>query len=341
MFHFFSRWTQPNYVQNIYPYKLETARQISQFGFMGVQLFFIISGFVILQTLEKQSRFSSFLIARFKRIFPSLWISLILIFLIVNYLNQPFLAPIAFSSMIPSLTLVEPVFINYLFGTQFQWVTGVLWSLFVEIQFYILAGTIYFSLRKYAFLIKLFSITLLIEIIKFLIRVFQINADVNLSSIFPLNGYLWWFLAGSGFYKLWSHKSTKFAQFTVIMSFLFNLASLNFTGRNFHFNFTLTFLTILFYSLFCLLVVWPKTLKLFRNSGVVLLGGLSYEFYLIHEAIGVSLLSEFSHIKSFEGNLLFSILALVLTASGLIMLSLMIQKVSHSANARITKISNY
>jgi peptidoglycan/LPS O-acetylase OafA/YrhL len=308
---------------------------------MGVQLFFIISGFVILQTLEKQSRFSSFLLARFKRIFPSLWISLILIFLIGNYLNQSFLATIAYSSMIPSLTLIEPAFINYFFGTQLQWVTGVLWSLFVEIQFYILAGTIYFSLRKQAFLVKLFSITFLVEFIKFLVILFQVDTNAVLESIFPLNRYLWWFLAGSGFYKLWRHESTKFAQFTVTMSLLFNLASLNFTGRNFNFNFSLTFLTILFYSLFCLLVVWPKSLKPFRNSGVVLLGGLSYEFYLIHEAIGVSLLSKLSQIKSLEGNLSISILALFLTILGLIILSRGIQKVSHSATALITNISNH
>lgn len=337
MFHFFSRWTQPNNVQNIYPYKFEIAKQISQFGFMGVQLFFIISGFVILQTLEKQSGFSSFLIARIKRIFPSLWISLVLILLIVNYLNQSVFAPIAYSSMIPSLTLIEPAFINYLFGTQFQWVTGVLWSLFVEIQFYILAGVIFFFLRKKPFLVKLFLIAVFVEIIKLLIIVFQINAELFLKSIFPLNGYLWWFLAGSGFYKLWIHESVKFARFAVMLSLISNLASLNFNGLNFHFNFALTFLTFLFYLLFCLLVVCPKTLKIFRNSGIVLLGGLSYEFYLIHEAIGVSILSEFNRIKILEGHFFLSILALLLTISGLIILSLMIQKVSLSAIVLIIK----
>ena len=55
-FHFFARWTPPRYFQNVYPYDFEVTRQISQFGYLGVQLFFIVSGFVILRSLENQKK---------------------------------------------------------------------------------------------------------------------------------------------------------------------------------------------------------------------------------------------------------------------------------------------
>ena len=121
LFHYFSRWTPPLFNKHLYPYNFELAKEVSKFGYLGVQLFFMISGFVILSSLERQRNLKSFAFARFKRIYPSLWIAIPVIYIICNILNQSFIAPIQHKSLIPSLTLVGPDFVNTLFHTKLNW----------------------------------------------------------------------------------------------------------------------------------------------------------------------------------------------------------------------------
>jgi peptidoglycan/LPS O-acetylase OafA/YrhL len=67
-FHFFARWNPPAYKTYVYPYEFQLASEILQNGYLGVQLFFMVSGFVILKSLENQKNIQSFGKARIKRI---------------------------------------------------------------------------------------------------------------------------------------------------------------------------------------------------------------------------------------------------------------------------------
>ncbi len=58
-------------------------------GHHGVNLFFIISGFVIFMTLEKTSRPMDFVVSRFSRLFPAYWAAIILTFFITHLLGLP------------------------------------------------------------------------------------------------------------------------------------------------------------------------------------------------------------------------------------------------------------
>src|SRR5688500_2704787 len=49
---------------NIYPYGLQYS-PVFQYGYLGVQLFFMISGFVIFMTIEKCRTLKEFLLKRF------------------------------------------------------------------------------------------------------------------------------------------------------------------------------------------------------------------------------------------------------------------------------------
>ena len=49
-------------------------------GHYGVNLFFIISGFVIFMTLEKTARPLDFVVSRFSRLFPAYWAAIFLTF---------------------------------------------------------------------------------------------------------------------------------------------------------------------------------------------------------------------------------------------------------------------
>lgn len=208
-FHFFARWTPPINLQNIYPYKFEIARQISQFGYMGVQLFFMISGFVILRSLEAQTNFLSYAKARTMRIYPSLVLAIPLLYVTCNVLNQKFIAPIPLSSLIPSLTLLAPTFLNQLFSTQFVWTTGVLWSLFIEVQFYVAAGAIFFTLKKCDFLKKLLGFSMFLQFLSIFLSQSNHKYAKIFDALIPLHHYIWWFLAGSTYYKLINSSQSK------------------------------------------------------------------------------------------------------------------------------------
>jgi peptidoglycan/LPS O-acetylase OafA/YrhL len=54
------------------------------FGQYGVELFFIISGFVIFMSLERTKSSLDFIVGRFSRLYPAYWTAVILTFTIVT-----------------------------------------------------------------------------------------------------------------------------------------------------------------------------------------------------------------------------------------------------------------
>src|SRR4051812_29624865 len=51
--------------------------EVTRFGFLGVELFFLISGFVILMSAWAR-RVGDFAVSRFVRLFPAYWVSVLL-----------------------------------------------------------------------------------------------------------------------------------------------------------------------------------------------------------------------------------------------------------------------
>ncbi len=58
-------------------------------GYYGVNLFFIISGFVIFMTLERTKQPMDFVVSRFSRLFPAYWFAIFLTFSITHLLGLP------------------------------------------------------------------------------------------------------------------------------------------------------------------------------------------------------------------------------------------------------------
>jgi peptidoglycan/LPS O-acetylase OafA/YrhL len=112
-------------------------------GPFGVGLFFIISGFVIPFSLGKMSRLQ-FLIGRVFRIWPTYFVGFIAsiaIVLIAAWIDgrpQPF----------PFITILEHSFVM---GREIFWLNpmdGVVWTLEIEVRFYLLAAIIYSALAS-------------------------------------------------------------------------------------------------------------------------------------------------------------------------------------------------
>jgi peptidoglycan/LPS O-acetylase OafA/YrhL len=108
-------------------------------GCFGVQLFFLISGFVILRTLERTSDLKTFAVARFARLYPPFFVCATLT-LIVIALTHWHLANLN----------AKAIAINYTMLAQLIGVKEIdpsYWTLTYEVLFYAGAALIWFRLR--------------------------------------------------------------------------------------------------------------------------------------------------------------------------------------------------
>ena len=108
--------TQPNLLTEIFAY-----------GSMGVPLFFMISGFVILMTAQNRTGIE-FINSRIARLYPSFWIAVLLSSLALTLLAHK---PPSFATIAANLTM-QP----HLFGHPY--IDMVYWTLVVEMKFYAL-----------------------------------------------------------------------------------------------------------------------------------------------------------------------------------------------------------
>lgn len=104
------------------------------YGAFGVQLFFLISGFVILMSAHRAQQPSDFLISRVSRIYPAYWMSLIIALAI----------GVIFEMRDANLTIWEAVANFSMMQRWFQIPNAVevYWTLAVELQFYVLVLTL-------------------------------------------------------------------------------------------------------------------------------------------------------------------------------------------------------
>lgn len=97
-------------------------------GKYGVQLFFLISGFVIFMTLERTRNAMDFVVSRFSRLFPGYWSALAITSLVVYSIGLP-LQQLPLRDWALNLTMVQ----EFLGGEHLD---GSYWTLQIELFFY-------------------------------------------------------------------------------------------------------------------------------------------------------------------------------------------------------------
>lgn len=230
-----------------------------QYGHYGVQLFFLISGFVIFMSIQNVKTAGEFIYKRFLRLFPTYWFSLSLSILAL------FLFPIPgfqFSTkeIIFNYTMFQGVF-------KIRNVDGSYWSLLPELFFYI----------QMAILIK-FKIISKINYIAYLWLFLIILSSLRPSilDIFLNFRFGMFFIAGIMFYQIKYYKGSFVEHGAILLS----LISVYIVRKDVEYFFFATLIYIIFY-----LFVYNK-LGFLNVKVLSFLGFISYPLYLVHQSIG-------------------------------------------------------
>lgn len=129
------------------------------FGQAGVYVFFLISGFIIIYSLQSANyevgKFFTFLFKRSIRIDPSYYVTILLLILLFKYFLP--VSPVTGKKFV---FIPQQLFAHLLYilpFTKYDFYMHVFWTLCIEFQFYILIGLLYFlsknSLFKVSFVV--------------------------------------------------------------------------------------------------------------------------------------------------------------------------------------------
>lgn len=285
LFHYFY------YRSYLFPFKDSFRNVFFATGWLGVRIFFIISGFVIAISLTSSHSIKSFAIKRAKRLYPSLWLILPLVFLVQRLTpGSPFLSLSSIGNLLVSMLLIPPNAINMTLNLQLDWVTLVLWSLKVEILFYVAFAVLYFSrARKYSFWILLALSTLSSMMLLFMfLNPGNSFARFSVSAIHLVGwDHLSWFCLGIFLSEI-SREGNSFSKQKnsgIVLILFVSIMSLMLQQSAHTLQFVLIVITtVISTSIILLGRIIPKPLKL-----LAFLGDSSYEMYLLHQGIGLTI----------------------------------------------------
>lgn len=281
--------------------------RVFAWGCMGVELFFMISGFVIFMTIEKTASYKQFLLSRFARLYPAYWTCVTLTTLaIISW------------SLLANVPLTFPGLKDYLVNlTMFQYyfkvkdIDGVYWTLIIELLFYLFILIIY--LLKKTHQTEFISCLVVLFCLGFgvILRATLPNVYITAVKYLPILTYFPLFTAGIVFYKIKFYKISAFRVMLVALCFVTQILLFQYTGK-------IEFVSQLQYALiisafFGLLFLYCfDHLKFIINSITLFLGKISYSLYLIHGYISIHLLIPIlTHSKIFHINFWIAILFLV------------------------------
>lgn len=241
-------------------------------GHYGVNLFFIISGFVIFMTLDRTKRPLDFVVSRFSRLFPSYWLAIVLTYSITHWLGLPGKL-VDWQSAFGNITMIQGLM-------HIPHVDGVYWTLEVELLFY--AGM--FTLYRIGLLNRIHAALLLLLALRITYVVFErllgIDLPWTVSRLLILN-YLPWFAIGIAIclYRSRSTPQERRHSVQVAMAALVTLCVAE--------SLWIGLLACVLAA--CVFLGASGKLPWLRHPVLVWLGSISYPLYLLHENIGWSI----------------------------------------------------
>lgn len=150
-------------VRQLEPLRVISNGQLDLGGF-AVKCFFILSGFLIFQSLERSSSLLNYLWKRVLRLFPGLFFMLLFVLLVVPFVytgEMPLLENKSYLTYLPRQMMlynlqdsIDGVFV----GMPYSTVNGSLWTICYEFTMYLMIGLFFFVKKNWRlpFLVVLF-----------------------------------------------------------------------------------------------------------------------------------------------------------------------------------------
>jgi peptidoglycan/LPS O-acetylase OafA/YrhL len=250
-----------------------------RYGFLGVHLFFMISGFVIFMTaLNRPPR--GFVISRLVRLYPAFWFCCTATFVVTLLLGAG-----RFRVTTPQY-LANMTMVPTLLGKPF--VDGVYWSLLVEIKFYAMVFVLA-VLGQLAYAKLYLTLWLAASVLLPLAGLGRVAASLLLSD------YAAFFIAGATIFLIRLEGRSPFKLALLGASFVVAAATApivsEFTSI-YHVALSRAVVTAIYAAFF--VAVYASAMKDFshaRWSWCLTLGALTYPLYLLHQNIGFMLMN--------------------------------------------------
>jgi len=286
LFHAFARWPL------LVPYGTTFSDFfLAKYGWLGVELFFMISGFVIYMTLEKCRTFSDFIQRRWLRLFPAMVLVSAIVYFSSGLLQERPAGPPILSDIFPGLLFIEPSWIGKLFNIKQGVLEGAFWSLFVEVKFYFLFGGLYFLFKsrvaKAGLLLAFIGSIIAWVAARYLGQTFAVVRYFDL----VINGYLsfsyaGWFLVGVLTFDLYRHSSRRRLILTLFLGVVATAyTSLGHIRHDFTVLFGLALVSLYVGSIYSNKVRWVLSTRF-----LLFIGFISYPFYLFHENFMIAII---------------------------------------------------
>ena len=216
VYHLFARWAEPLHETTLYPHgnALASLPVLAYLGMYGVLLFFLISGFVIVMTLERSSGVADFAVRRVARLWPTMLVCATLSTLIINLSGAADIYPgverwhVTPLEYVTSILFVSPGFVAALLDLPpAHWIEGVYWTLWAEVRFYVLIALVFLLFPGRRFLTAWAVVQALSTALELARAVFPEVSWTYLPPVLALQPrYLAWFSLGICGYMLWTRR---------------------------------------------------------------------------------------------------------------------------------------
>jgi peptidoglycan/LPS O-acetylase OafA/YrhL len=252
----------------------------AKYGYLGLDLFFMISGFVILMTAANGS-LRKFVTSRIARLYPAFWACCTLTFLVALFFGAP--NSVSIGQYLVNLTMLSEF-------VKVPSIDGVYWSLFIEIRFYLLVALVLIlgQIKRSQSLLALWlggSI---------LLQLFPMGR-LNVLLVVEYSTY---FIAGATCFLIWSRGFSKARGLILLGAWGLALVQADQRLEAFRTHYQVPMngaivagiVTTCFTIMLAVACQWTGALGRVRW---VMLGAVTYPLYLLHQNIGFAIFNAY------------------------------------------------
>ena len=273
---------------------------ITNYGYLGVPLFFIISGYVIALSANNRTAIQ-FGVSRFVRLYPALWASVIFTVIVLVIFTD---AQFSSSQVLANFTLLN----EYL---GFKDIDGVYWTLKAELKFYACVFLLltFGVFQKYHIWLSLWLGLAVMH---------TVFGQPFFMGWFISPAYSSFFIAGVSFFLIQNKGKNKFNHCVLISSLI--LSSFNVYGQadgfldspNIVDKLVAVAIVLIFYCFMYFLSIGKIKLK--ERKIFITLGALTYPLYLIHNMAGKALIDQYSNLFNEKVIIILVIIIMILSS---------------------------